>query len=77
MAELEELSWDDIIPVINDSIGRVGLFLDQFKNREIENISQREFEDFLGHLEDAERELEEWREKYYYEGTSVKEVEKP
>lgn len=64
---IEDLSWSDIIPVISDSENRIDLFISQFENRDWEEIDQQEFEDFLGHLKDARKDLQSWKDEYYYE----------
>lgn len=71
MTDLEDMSWSDIMPVMIDSKSRIGLFISQFKNRDWEEVDQEEFEDFLGHLEDAHKDLESWMDEYYYEDVEV------
>jgi len=59
--------WDDVIPPVNNSISNIGVFIDQFEDRELDDIQQSEFEDFIEHLKDARNELETFKEQNYYE----------
>ena len=71
MTELEDMSWSEIIPVIANSENRLDLFITQFKNSDLEEIDQHEFEDFMGHLEDARKDLQQWMNEHYYEGAEA------